>query len=125
MENGNARQCFVKLQACSEKRGAMKNLFIDIFQLMINCGKRHGERAYKAATELSVRYVSPEAPPPVLTCTLKQTRNFSNKFRNNYLLVTYCLFRDPFNGEKEHKVPLFFAEKNTEMLSGTLNIKLF
>ena len=33
MENGNARQCFVMLQACSEKRGAMKNLFIDIFSI--------------------------------------------------------------------------------------------
>ena len=68
--------------------------------------------------------MSPEAPPPVLTCTLKQTRNFSNKFRNNYLLVTYRLFRDPFNGEEEHKVPLFFAEKN-QMPSGILIIKPF
>ena len=40
MENGNARQCFVMLQACSEQRGAMKNLLLIFFQLMINCGKR-------------------------------------------------------------------------------------
>ena len=59
MENGNARQCFVMLQACSEKRGAMKNLFIDIFSIddQLRQKAAHSmERTYKAATELSVRY---------------------------------------------------------------------
>ena len=114
MENGNARQCFVMLQACSEKRGAMKNLFIDIFQLMINCGKRQFiawrdlvKQQQSLAWGIRVAGSTPSCSHMHFEADPKLFKQISQQLFARDLLP----FPRPINGEEEHKVPLFFAEK--------------
>ena len=128
MENGNARQCFVMLQACSEKRGAMKNLFIDIFSIddQLRQKAAHSmERTYKAATELSVRYTCRRKHPLLFSHALwSRPENFQTNFATTICSWPIAFSETHLTAKKSTKCH-FSLQKKTEMPSGILIIKPF